>query len=358
MFFVLPQPAVFYIFHSPSAAISFPTVFANILDAVSYILRQCLSGFNPIITVITVFPAIHITIQRATTMANTLSIGDLPYEVRREILVRLDDLESLRVVAQSCKAFHDTLLVYPSTIRHFLERQIPTSLIPLTYAVLKCEKEGLGTASDEEKRRFIDTVFRGEIDFAAYFPGSELIWASARDIISFFKLVERHTRRAVRYAADKIRDEAAKFNQMERIRFFRCRKSACWSKNRLTLSETETLRFYLAFYRAELHCRLFSTTHGAELDGGMEQEFMDRLKPWEVEQCMILQHWMGHRASTNELGPPTSWHPQTNACAAVWPPAQYVGTRSHYRSVRFLDSGHAVRKHLFHIMPQQKFGVS
>ena len=58
------------------------------------------------------------------------------------------------------------------------------------------------------------------------------------------------------------------------------------------MSEAETLRFYLAFYRSEFHHRLFATIHGVQLNATMEADFFGRLTLWECEQCTNVSAWL------------------------------------------------------------------
>lgn len=240
-------------------------------------------------------------------MTNAISLCELPNDLRREILVQLDDVESLKAAAQSCKPFYSTLLAHPSILRVVLENQISLALLPYAYAVLKCEQVRMALATDVKKERLLDAVYDGKTDFGAYFPGSKLTWSAALSISSFYQIVQSETLRATRSALRSIALESRKFGQTERLEIF--------DEGKFSLSETETLRFYLAFYRTELHFRLFSTTHGAEPTPDLEANFFHRLQPWECEQCMIVSDWMGHRAGKGEPDSPSRLIlPETNEC--------------------------------------------
>ncbi|MBE3045838.1 hypothetical protein IMZ48_25495 [Candidatus Bathyarchaeota archaeon] len=237
----------------------------------------------------------------AAPMTDAITIRDLPHGILREILLQLDDAESVGVAAHSCREFYSTFITIPRLV---LEQYIPPSVLPYAYAVLKCEQEGLATASDEAKTHLLDIVYNGTTEFRAFFPDSELNWDTASDASRFFEIVQRLSHRAANGAARAIRYEIPTVCRPGRVQLEDFVRS--FEPDEFVLSEAETLRLHLVFYRNELHFRLFSTTHGAQLSHDMEEDFFRRLQPWETEQCMIVEDWMSRTIRKGESDRPLS----------------------------------------------------
>lgn len=215
-------------------------------------------------------------------------------DVLKKILLQVHGIDDLKAAAQSCKAFYATLFVFPSILAQVFENEVPRPVLPHAYALYKCRKEGVATASDEEKRHILDKIYSGTADFGAFFPGSRLTSTSASDIRAFHNLVDRFTHRACNSAFRRISFKARKKWATERLRNYRY--------DHPPVSKAETLRFYFAFYRSELYYRLFSITHGSKFNAAMEADFFRRLTPWECEQCINVSGWLSCKIWPGELG--------------------------------------------------------
>lgn len=226
-------------------------------------------------------------------MMSAISVCGLPNDVLKDILLQFDSVESLKAAAQSCKTFYSAIGAQPSIIRKVLENEVPAPVLPYAYALLKCEWERYGMASNEDKNSLLDKVFDGTTDFSTFFPPDlKLRWAAALEISKFFQLVKRLTSRAGKSAFRNIGNELNNRGEHGRLENFQ--------KRGLEWLDTEAFRVYLTFYRVELHVRLFAITHGAELSFEMEKNFFLRLQPWECEQIMILWRWIIVRTGQSE----------------------------------------------------------
>lgn len=217
-------------------------------------------------------------------MGTPISISNLPYDVINDILLQLNCTDDLKAAAQSCKAFHSTLLACPSILAKLLEHEIPRQVLPYAYALQKCRKEGFATASDEEKKHLLDIIHCKTFRPGDVFPGSMLPWSCVPDIRSFHRLVGCFINRAVDRAFRRIGYESRTCSNDWKLWRY--------GYDNQRLSKTEIMRFYLAFYRIELHSRFFATTHDARHSPELEANFFGRLTPWECEQWVCVSSWM------------------------------------------------------------------
>lgn len=69
-------------------------------------------------------------------------------------------------------------------------------------------------------------------------------------------------------------------------------KYACIDEETRRLSQTETMRFYLAFYRVELYFQHFALSNGFVNGTEFRTDYFRRLKYWEREQALTAWRWL------------------------------------------------------------------
>jgi hypothetical protein len=276
--------------------------------------------------------------QRSPSSPGSITLEDLPAELRLQILLDLSDVADLQAVVLASPVFHrQYLLDRQKVLGQVLETTMAGAFVE-AYAVhisARLPKPGYFEQKEAVIERFLDEyrVLRSD-------PGAVIRQCALEDLLGMATYYWKVIQPLVEYYYTLF------LSRLDTT------GSASQERN---LSRTERVRFLRAFYRFQLYTTLFcSTTTLYSLtqqfsDMYILTTFFDMYKPWETEEIACVSLWV--KARYRQAFEALRWHvyrehPGHGHWESPYPPpgvypnGVVAGVSSLSTAVRFEHSDH------------------